>query len=63
MPFARYLGPGVAMVVLALLVGFRLLQRRAAGVGPAERPHALTRETDAGGSPGDAVVAHHGHGG
>jgi hypothetical protein len=36
------------MVVLALLVGFRLLQRRAAGVGPAERPHALTRETNAG---------------
>jgi hypothetical protein len=50
------------MVVLALLVGFRLLQRRAAGVGPAERPNSLTRETNAG-LAGDATVAHHGHGG
>jgi hypothetical protein len=29
MPFALYVGVAVAVVVLALLVGFRLLQRRA----------------------------------
>lgn len=30
MPFALYVGLGVAVVALALLVGFRLLQRRVA---------------------------------
>jgi hypothetical protein len=37
MPFALYVGLGVAVVALALLVGFRLLQRRMAEVGPIDR--------------------------
>jgi hypothetical protein len=35
MPWALYVGLGVAVMALALLVGFRLLQRRATGLGPA----------------------------
>ena len=38
MPFALWVGLGVAVVALALLVGFRLLQRRATGLGPADGP-------------------------
>jgi hypothetical protein len=38
MPFALYVGLAVAVVVLALQVGFRLLQRRAAGLGPSTGP-------------------------
>ena len=33
MPFAAYVGLGVAVVALALLVGFRLVQRRVADAG------------------------------
>ncbi len=36
MPWALYVGMGVAVIALALLVGFRLLQRRATGLGPAD---------------------------
>lgn len=38
MPFALFLGLGVAVAALALLVGFRLLQRRATGLGPSGPP-------------------------
>lgn len=38
MPFALYVGLAVAVVTVALLVGFRLLQRRAAGLRPVDRP-------------------------
>jgi hypothetical protein len=38
LPFAFYVGLAVAVVALALQVGFRLLQRRAAGLGPTDRP-------------------------
>lgn len=34
MPFALYVGLGVAVAAMALLVGFRLLQRRTGGLGP-----------------------------
>ena len=38
MPVAVYVGLGVAVFTLALLVGFRLLPRRATGLGTADRP-------------------------
>jgi hypothetical protein len=38
MPFAAYLGLAVAVVAMALVVGFRLLQRRAAGLAPGDGP-------------------------
>lgn len=38
LPFAFYVGLAVAVVALALQVGFRLLQRRAAGLGVSDRP-------------------------
>ena len=38
MPFALYVGLAVAGVVLALLVGFRLLQRRVTGLEATDRP-------------------------
>ena len=38
MPFAVYVGLGVAVIALGLLVGFRALQRRATGLGSADGP-------------------------
>jgi hypothetical protein len=38
MPFALYAGLAAAAVALAVVVGFRLIQRRAARPGPDDRP-------------------------
>jgi uncharacterized membrane protein len=40
MPFALYVGLGVAVLTLALVVGFRLLQRRATGPAPGDGPRS-----------------------